>query len=77
MSGTEIITNSPDNKAWLRTHPELGERGVTLVHLRIATDEGPRLFLVSAAAATWIGKELVREGEAAAEENMLRARGDR
>jgi len=50
---------------------------VTLVHLRIATDEGPRLFLVSAAAATWIGKELVREGEAAAEENMLRARGDR
>jgi hypothetical protein len=69
------IVNHPLNTAWTRAHPELGDRGVTLVHLRLVTDEGTHLVTLSAAAATWIGRELLREGEAAAQENMARARG--
>ena len=64
------IVNSPENKAWTATHT--GPDGIPRVHvhMRLLTEDGPTVFMLTAAAATWIGMELAREGERAGRENV-------
>lgn len=66
---TDVI-NNPDNKAWTATHTGPDNIPRVMVHMRLVTEDGPRLFVLSAAAATWMGMELTREATRAGHENI-------